>query len=181
MFEEAVKLIQRGDVLGYYKATTTLEALIQFGERLEDGPHNREYYHVAVALDNFSKIEADGVKVAINPITSDNGYAIFRLPVSQSKIDQALTKLRGLMGQRYDWVLIVDDGLRYLSKGITGRELLHLPAWFVRRKERTEKICVSVLRKYCNYLHYEPIGNLDTWSSPEDWCLALEDCEVKSQ
>ena len=173
-------MIQPGDVLGYYKANNAYDDLIQWAEYAEDGIRHPEYYHVAVALDAQRKIEAVEGGVRIDPIVQDGTFNTFRLPVAPTRVAPALAKLERLVGEHYDNWLIVDDALRYFSLGLTGSECIHLPTAFIRRKQRTEVICVSVLRRYCRYAGFKAPNWLTTWSSPEDWGTALEGWQVDS-
>lgn len=158
-------LCRPGDILLYRKKRTLSTDAIELGEWLEDGAESREYYHVAIALDAYRKIEADGRSVAINLIDYGN-FDAFRLPVNKSRRLWALSRIRNFVGQPYDWWLILDDGLRYLT-----RNKIHLPVHFIVDEERIKKICVSVARKYINYTKWP--NRLTRNASPEDiWLLA---------
>lgn len=138
-----------GDIL-LYPLTSLLhpvEDAISAGEYFEDGPQARYYYHVAIALNDTDKIEADGRFVAIHPI--DYGKPdVFRPPASAIKISTALWKVRNwFLGQRYDWWLIFDDVLRALSGN-----RLHLSIDFINSKERHAKICSSLATVYLKLL-----------------------------
>lgn len=164
-----------GDVLLYplvgFRHPT--EDAISLGEYLEDGPQGRYYYHVAIALNDSEKIEADGRYVAIHPIDYGNPD-VFRPPASVIKIGSALWKIRNwFLGQRYDWWLIIDDGLRALS-----RDYVHLPVAFINSRERHEKVCSSLAAVYLKLLGIKVKKNKRRpWAraTPQDIRLSMRD------
>jgi len=116
-----------GDVLLYDRSTSLTSRVIDAGEVIEDGVDDREFHHVAIALDPYYKIEADGNKTTIVPI--DYGmFATFRPPYDRKKLHDALDWARTTqVGRLYGWVGILDQALRIVS-----RSRLHLPRWFVQ-------------------------------------------------
>ena len=97
-----------GDILLYGKPPTLSTKLIEVGEELEDGTQEKEYYHVAIALNQFDKIEAQGKNVGIASI--DYGrFDVYRPPIPAYQIKQGLGETRKLVGEPYDWWLIIDE------------------------------------------------------------------------
>ena len=95
---------QPADILLYSKPPNLSTRLIEVGERLEDGKQPMEFYHVAIALDPYTKIEAQGKSVATAPIDYECGHlAIFRLPTAPKVCNAALRGLMRLEGEPYDW------------------------------------------------------------------------------
>lgn len=131
-----------GDLLFYSRTPNLSTRLIEYGERMEDPGQSVYVYHVAIALGAYDKLEADGHSVAINPI--DYGkFEACRPPMSPARINRGLAKVCTYVGQRYDWPLIVDDGLRYATHNV-----IHLPVAYIRSQERHEKICSTLVAKY---------------------------------
>lgn len=114
-----------GDVLLYEHPPTRLTKLIEDGECREDPGEKRYFYHCAVALDAYSKIEADGRDTTINPIDYGN-FACFRPPYDPVKLDGALSWARTQEGRLYGWIGVFDEGLRDISGGY-----LHFSKWFI--------------------------------------------------
>lgn len=164
---------QAGDILLYRRVMTLTEALIDVGEVLEDGPQNKIYYHCAVALDEYHEISALASGVRVYSITYNDEFDIYRLPIPPDKLKESLDRLKTLEGQPYDWVCIVDDSLRYLTRG-----LVHLPEWWVRSTERHCKICITFIRKDLKWANFNPPIPLTLHSSPEDLALALRKWRV---
>ncbi|MFB5192747.1 hypothetical protein [Alicyclobacillus fastidiosus] len=170
-------LAEPGDILLYRKYPSIGHDLIIDGEILEDGRQQREYWHVAIALDVKNKIEADGKTVAIHPIDYGN-FDAFRPPIGSRRIDLALSVIRQFVGQGYDWWLIIDDAIRYATKRIP--KCLggpwHLPAAFIQSEERRAKVCSSLAVAYFNAAVWGP--KLDRNASPEDIYLAVKDFPI---
>lgn len=167
-------LAKPGDILLYKKSPSILDKFIIDGEILEDGLHHREYYHVAIALDASNKIEAYGKSVRIDAIDYGN-FDAFRPPISHPRIQTALSAVQKFVGQYYDWWLIVDDALRYMTRFIP-RVLggpWHLPVSFIKDEERRGKVCSSLVVKYFTAAHWGP--KLGRNASPEDIYLAVKD------
>ncbi len=163
---------QPGDILLYFRAPNLGTRLIQVGEELEDGVDKRMAYHVAVAMDQYTKIEANGHSVADAPIDYAN-CRVFRPPILSQNIHNGLHAVRKLIGQRYDWVLILDDALRYLS-----HDRVHLPVGYVRSEERRGKVCSSLVSVYLRAAAWEPAKALTRNASPQDDYLLLRAYEV---
>lgn len=160
---------REGDILLYSHAPNLSTRLIQFGEELEDGMQPVECYHVAIALDGYRKIEADGKNVAINPIDYER-CAVFRPPIDKGHIRQGLGETLKLVDQPYDWVLILDDALRYFT-----HNYIHLPVQYVKSQERRKKICSSLVAFYFGKAQW---GHLGRNASPEDVWLQVKDWPV---
>lgn len=155
-----------GDILLYGKHSGPITHLIDWGEIIEDGKQSKEFYHVAIALNEYTKIEADGKNVAIKPIDYGN-FDIYRPPIKKDNINKGLNATRKLIGQPYDWPLIIDDALRYLTKGH-----VHLPTKWINSLERHMKICSSVAAFYFKYTGWYQSKN---WHpSPEDIYLMVK-------
>lgn len=60
----------------------------------------------------------------------------FRPPIDQHHIDLGLSTVKKYVGHPYDWWVVIDDGLRYVS-----RYLIYLPVSFVQPEERKGKVC----------------------------------------
>lgn len=168
------QVVKAGDVLLYkvprgHWYTKVFEGLIVDGEKLEDGKHKQEYYHIAVAISDKQKIEANGVDVAIDDIEYDGSFDSYTMPFSQEKIEEALEYIKGFQGEPYDWTLIVDDALRYLSDNI-----LHLPLELVAEKEKYEKICSTFAVIYLIKLGLIKQEDIHKYYSPEDDYLLIK-------
>ncbi|EPZ47618.1 hypothetical protein [Alicyclobacillus acidoterrestris] len=163
-------IILPGDILLYRNPPTFLTHLIDIGEYFEDGQRSPIYYHVAIALNDKEKIEANGNQVAIAPIDNGGTFDVYRPPILPRNIRDGLSYVKSLEGQRYDWLLIVDDALRYSTHNI-----VHLPVAMVKRSERYRKICSTVVAEYFRAAHYI---NLSGNVSPQDVYLAIADFEV---
>ncbi len=164
-------IAEPGDILLYRKSPSIADRLVEFGERLEDGAQDREYYHVAIALNANDKIEAYGKSVAIHPIDYGN-FDAFRPPIAPRRIGIGLGTIRQYVGQAYDWWLIIDDALRYISRGV-----FHLPVSFIRSTERRGKVCSSLVVSYFKAAYWGP--NLTSNASPEDIWIAVKDYPVE--
>jgi hypothetical protein len=152
--------IEPGDILLYRKLRNRNTEFIRFLERIENGPQVREYYHVAIALDSHSKIEANGNKVCIVPI-GYGSFDIFRPPIPPEQRDAALDVIKGLAGEPYDWSLVIDDVLRCLTLN-----LVHLPVALVQAEELHKKTCTSLVVDYLWVAKWGKTWNLNV--SPED-------------
>lgn len=145
--------------------------LIQLGELLEDG-RPRPYYHTAIALDVNRKIEAQGKTVAITEIDYGN-FEPFRPPLTRTQIEEGLSVVLADEGEPYDWPLIIDDGLRYLT-----HNLVHLPVGWITSEERRKKICSSLVVAYFKASGWRPAHpkkTLSRNSSPEDVGIYIQD------
>lgn len=162
-----------GNILLYDEVRTAGEALIDFGEILEDGPRANTFYHCAIALNGTRKLEADGKSIVDNPIVYDGAWRLFRPPISPAATLRALDADRKLVGEKYDDWLIIDDALRDATHNV-----LHLPGGFITYKELHEKVCSSYL-----LYHFRAAGSAlaDGFTanvSPQDWYLRLQRYEV---
>lgn len=167
-------LIRTGDILMYYRPTKPhrlVERAIQLGEILEDGIQDREYYHVAIAVDAQTKVEANGVYVAKADIEKNRSFDLFRPPIAHHVRHQAMQTILTMEGQKYDWWLIFDDVLRYISFG-----LLRLPESFIAEREQTEKICSTLVGRYLRLAGYKHVDK--RFPSPEDIYLAVKRYKV---
>jgi hypothetical protein len=167
-----IPLIREGDILLYYKGGAWSAPLIDLGEILEDGWQKREYYHCAVALDAQQKIETDGYPVKVDNIQYDGSFDLFRPPIPAQDIRRGLDATRQLIGQKYDWLLIVDDALRFTSRGI-----IHLPRRWIESEERRRKICSSLVVYYLRAAGWHGVRRWPP-ATPEDLFLALKDYQV---
>jgi hypothetical protein len=165
--------LQPGDILLYrhFQQNVLAEVAIDIGEVLEDGPQPYEYYHVAIALGDAKKIESNTAKVEILPV-DEAPYDAFRPPLSQNQIAVGLGALRNLVNQPYDWWLVADDTLRYLTDNV-----VHFGERFIQGMETKEKIC-STLVSY--YFLRAGFGLPKEWPkpSPEDIWLMVKDYPV---
>lgn len=172
--------IRTGDLLFYHRVRTAGEALIDLGATLEDGQHTLTMYHIAIALGPYSKIEAimpGGVHIA--PILYDGTWTATRPPLTTQQINRGIAAAKMDIGQHYDKVLIVDDGLRDISCALFHSEWLHLPEWLVHRSERLEKICSTLVNVYAEAAPMRiprvPGGS----QSPQDWWLATREYQIQ--
>ncbi|SFU71405.1 hypothetical protein [Alicyclobacillus macrosporangiidus] len=165
--------IQPGDVLLFRDGTGLLERGIDFFETLEDGPQPVMYHHAAIALGDHAKIEAL-LRVEITALADTGNFDVFRPPVDIGRRREALRALRSLQGQRYDYLLILDDALRYATRGV-----IHLPRRWVESWERRRKICSSLVAYYLRKAGFRS-KKLRRWPppSPEDLYLALRHFQV---
>ncbi|WDL96956.1 hypothetical protein [Alicyclobacillus sp. ALC3] len=151
-----------GDILLYHRPPNLSTRLIEDGERLEDPGEPEYFYHVAIALDKYTKIEANGKTVAKANI--DYGkFRTFRLPFGHDAIQRGLNLVLSYEGEPYDWPLIIDDGLRYAT-----HDLVHLPVAYIRSEERRRKVCSSLAAKDLVAVRPEWAPLLGRNSSPED-------------
>lgn len=178
--------VHEGDILLYRRINTAAEAAIVFGEVLEDGIEDREYYHCAIALSSTQKVEALG-EICVTNIVQDGSFDVFRVPLHPDDIRQGLHAALKLVGQKYDWWLIADDVLRYLTRGH-----VHLPKKFIESKERRMKICSSFVHYffrratrpkssvYSVAVRGSILRRLKRWPppSPQDLYLAVQEYEV---
>ncbi|MFB5189927.1 hypothetical protein [Alicyclobacillus fastidiosus] len=161
---------QQGDIL-LFRTLQTLEVReIDWIERLQDGKQPYTYYHCSVVVDEHTQIESNGKTVRINAIPS-GGFDAFRPPISLEGRQRGIEQLTKLVGQTYDWVLIVDDVLRALT-----HNLLHLPIKFVAREERYRKICSTVVVAYLNAAGWN--HGLTLNALPEDIYIVLRNYQV---
>lgn len=163
-------VVEAGDILLYRHAPTITTRLIELGEVLEDGKQSHEYYHVAIALSSIRKIEANGNRVQIAPVNNGGIYDVYRPPLSSFQIHMGLAHVKAMEGQRYDWLLIVDDALRYLT-----HNLVHLPVRWVKRNERYMKICSTLAAEYLKAAKFVSDVEFTDNTSPEDIWLAVKD------
>lgn len=159
-----------GDILLYRKDPSVFDGLVDEFEEMEYRKQKEYFYHVGIALNNFETIEADGRYVEVNPIDYERAD-IFRPPINQQSINYALGEIRKYIGQSYDWILILDDALRYLT-----RNLIHLPVRYIRSRERHAKVCSTLVAKYLGYAGWGPLYGLNV--SPQDLWFAIKDYEV---
>lgn len=159
--------IEKGDLLFYYKKKNFLifGNLIKFGEFLEDGRQEKTYFHVAIALDDKTLLEADGKTVTKNPIDYEDGFDVYR--VSLPKLDDAIQYALSLEGEKYDWTLIIDDGLKYLTHGF-----IHLPEEMIDKLEKHMKICSTLAEVYLEQGGFT--GKIRDEASPEDVYLPIK-------
>lgn len=159
-----------GDLLFYRKNPNLFNRLVDVAEEVENGRQKYEFYHCSIALNQWEKVEADGRRVNVNPIEPD-GYSVFRPPINQQSINYALFEIRKYIGQRYDWTLIADDALRYLT-----HNHIHFPVNYIRSTERHAKVCSSLVARYFFYAGWSSFYGFN--ESPEDIWLAVKDYEV---
>jgi hypothetical protein len=157
------KVVKTGDILLYYPSNLIWEAVV-VGEILEDGIQDKEYCHVAIALNDREKIEADGHAVVINPIDYKERFDVYTVSEDRDAIHKALTSVQKYLGQGYDWLEIIDQALRDLSHG-----LLHLPKHLIMQSEAHRKICSTLAAIYLKELGIE----VKELPSPEDIYLAI--------
>jgi hypothetical protein len=157
------KVVKTGDILLYYPSNLIWEAVV-VGEILEDGIQDKEYCHVAIALNDREKIEADGHAVVINPIDYKERFDVYTVSEDRDAIHKALTSVQKYLGQGYDWLEIIDQALRDLSHG-----LLHLPKHLIMQSEAHRKICSTLAAVYLKELGIE----VKELPSPEDIYLAI--------
>lgn len=163
-------LCKAGDILLYEKPPNLDTRLILDGERMEDPGENRYFYHVAIALDVNRKIEAQGATVAIDQI--DYGkFAVFRPPIPESHVKAGIASAMKCVGQKYDWLAIINDALSYLTRG-----LIHIPDKWVESSERKRKICSSLVADYFKAAQWGPKFGLTV--SPEDIYEAVKEWPV---
>ncbi len=168
-------LPEPGDILAHYRVHTLGQAAIDVGEALQDGAQPDYYFHVAIALDAYTQLAAiAGTGVTTLPIRATDHYQIFRPPIPWEEQRSALAAVKALKGQRYDRLLIVDDALRMLTRGV-----VHLPDMWVRSEERTHKICSSLVVRYFRYAAWSPPMPLSYRSTPEDVGIALRKWRVQ--
>jgi hypothetical protein len=161
---------QSGDILLYRKSPTLFEQLVEDFEQFEDGRQRYQFYHCGIALDTWNTIEADGRRVNVNPIDYEKA-SIFRPPIQNPDINYALGKIRKFIGQRYDWMLILDDAIRYLT-----HNKIHLPAKYIRSTERHAKVCSTLVARYFYFAGWGAFYGFN--ESPEDIWLSVKDYEV---
>jgi len=166
-------IVKPGDILLYDRVRTAVEALIDFGENLADGPQSDTFYHCAIALDSQNKLEADGKQIAQHPIVYDGSWRLFRPPISPAANARALAADQKLVGQKYDDWLIVDDGLRDATHNI-----IHLPGGFIASKELHGKVCSSFLLAHFRAAGSPLADGLTANVSPQNWYPRLRRYEV---
>lgn len=151
-----------GDVLIYFKAPNLTTRIIEYGEERIDPGEDRYAYHVAVALDAFAKIEADGKETEINPI--DYGrFEVYRPPYPDpARMSSALLWGCAQRGRLYGWIGIIDQGIRDISGG-----RLHLPRWFVTWADKRWPYCSTLAQSIISKAGFDGIPR---WPppSPED-------------
>lgn len=162
---------QPGDILMFRELDTLEVREIDWIERLKDGQQPYLYYHCSIVVDKDTLMESNGYKVVLRR-TPSTGFDAFRPPLSLDKRRQAIEQLKGLIGQKYDWVLIVDDVLRALTHNV-----IHLPGGLVAREERYRKICSTLVVRYLNFAGWNQ-KQLTLNALPEDIYLALRDYQV---
>jgi|GEM_PF-5092489 len=159
-----------GDILMYDKPPNFSTHLIVDGEHLEDPGQSIYFYHVAVALDAKAKIEANEHKVAIADIDYGN-FLVFRPPISAVDVFKGLDAVKKLEGQGYDYLMILDDTLRFATEN-----LVHLPDDWVADAETHRKICNTVVYYYLKAAGH-PIPTMPR--SPEDVYIWVKDWLVQ--
>lgn len=165
-------IIQPGDILLYRKLHNGHTESIRFLERLENGAQALEYYHVALAFDSQSKIEANGKKVTIDPIDFGS-FDVFRPPIPLQQRNIAIQHMKDLVGEPYDWWLVADDILRCVT-----RNVIHLPVSFVQIEEQHKKICTSLVVQYFTAAKWGPTFHLNV--SPEDIYFSVRDYRIST-
>ncbi len=135
--------IRAGDILLYYHSPDLIDRGIDFFEWFEHPYQPLYFYHAAVALSHDRQIEAfRHVEIRAIPYT-DRPFMIFRPPICDSVIDKGLDHIQRYVGQSYDYTVIVDDALRYVS-----HNRIHLPVSWIESDERKEKDCSALVVKY---------------------------------
>ncbi|GMA60073.1 hypothetical protein NZD89_10885 [Alicyclobacillus fastidiosus] len=163
---------QQGDILMFRRLQTLEVREIDWIERLKDGRQPYIYYHCSVVVDENTQIESDGKMVITNTIPS-GGFDAFRPPILPENRQRGVEQVKKLVGQKYDWVLIVDDALRALT-----HNLLHLPIKFVAREERYRKICSTIVVAYLNAAGWN--HGLTQNALPEDIYIVLRNYQVST-
>ncbi|MCF8566926.1 hypothetical protein LLE49_19590 [Alicyclobacillus tolerans] len=167
-------IAEPGDILLYRKpfAAYIPDIAIDLGEMLEDGPQPKYFFHCAIALNANVKLEADGRRVAVHPI--DYGkFEPYRPPIPRGRREKGLQYVETMEGQRYDWIVDIDDGLRYLT-----HNHVHLPVRWVQNIERHAKNCSDLVGAYFNKVMWGP-KHFGLNTSPEDIWLAVKDYGVR--
>ncbi len=164
-------LAHEGDLLFYYRVKNPYEEAVDVGEYFELGHQSRYYYHVAIALSSAEKVEADGHFVAKHRLIYNGAFDIFRPPAPYR--ERGINAILAEVGERYDWWLDIDDGLRYLT-----RDRIHLPVEFIRNRERKEKQCVTLALRYLALAGYQAPFRLGRNSSPQDVYRAVKKWKV---
>lgn len=161
MFEEVVKLrpiTQEGDIILYFRAPNLIDRGIDLFEWFEHHGDPTYFYHVAIAVGMADQIEA-ARRIRISPITPEDMCLVFRPPIRRTRVRIALGKLRKKLGQRYGYLLIIDDALRYISRG-----RLHLPEWLMDKYHHDD--CSALVADYFDDAMWGPKLNHNV--SPED-------------
>jgi hypothetical protein len=163
-------IAEPGDILLYHKLLTLEVREINLIQRLKTGPQSKFYYHSAIALDSKTLIESDGKRVVVNEILQ-GGFDAFRPPIPLEGRLAGIAYIRSLVGQKYDWLVVLDDVLRAFT-----HDLVHLPVRLVKNEERHRKICSTIVVTYLDGAGWKTALNRN--SLPEDIYLALESYQV---
>lgn len=161
-----------GDLLFYFRVDDVGEALIIAGEDLEEHSAGPWPWHVAIALDAWSKIEADGRTTAIHPIDYHN-CVVCRPPYPNTqKLNKELGWARKQIGRLYGWIGVIDQGLRDISGG-----RLHLPRWFVTRVDKLMPFCSTLAQSvtwrsgWHAVVAYPPPSPADVWKAAKRYAV----------
>lgn len=150
--------VQRGDILLYRKPPTFFTRLIEFGESLEDEGEDKYFYHVALALSDSRKIEADMLKVSERDIDFSESCEVYR-PIGD--VEPTIPLVTSHIGEMYSLLADVDDGLSYLTQG-----KFHLPAQIEGLIAQHMVNCSQLLQPYVTFLYHTP--GKAYFTSPED-------------
>ncbi|MFX4302959.1 hypothetical protein ACOJUR_12005 [Alicyclobacillus tolerans] len=160
-----------GDILFYDRHPDWIDDLIITGERLEDGLHRIEAYHVAVALDSYQCVAALARGVSVTPI--DYGVITICRPLSQNaQTHQALMWAESKVGTPYGWLGIVDQALRDVS-----HNLIHLPDALIEWSNQKWPYCSIFATDFLQRAGYEELRDFPP-PSPEDLWLELKQFRV---
>jgi len=144
----------------------TEEALIAFGERLQ---HRRApgptFIHVGIALSETIYAQEDGTAHAsqVGLIPPSRGVMVKRLDLTDEQRARIPNAARSMFGERYDTMLDVYLGLRYLATGIrrevttlTGG-LITLPPLTIGHESHDRLICSTYVAKTLRKAGYRGI------------------------
>lgn len=152
----------------YFQSPNPIGRGIDLFEWFEHHGEPTYFYHTAIALGPSQKIEADR-RISIRPIVVDDTYLVYRPPIPKSRVDKALEKIKEREGELYGFLLVIDDALRYPTRG-----RLHVPEWIMKRYHDDD--CSSLVALYFHYAEWGP--KLGRHASPEDIWLAVKDYPV---
>jgi len=164
-------ITREGDILMYFRSPNAIDLGIDLFEWFKRHGDPTYFYHTSVAVDCRDQIEA-ARRIRISPITTADTYLIFRPPVPQQDVRNALGKLRKRIGQRYGYLLIIDDALKYLS-----RDRVHLPDWLMTHYHLDD--CSALVAEYFGYAQWGP--ELGRSASPQDVWRAVRRWPVKCE
>lgn len=152
----------------------TEEKLIAFGERLVH-PHATGplFIHAAIVLSETIYAQEDGIvhPSQIAHIPATQSVFVKRLALSDEQRSRIPNAARSMYGERYDYMLDVYLGLRYLATGLhyatrnyTGG-LIALPPLLVGHESRDRLICSTYVARVLRIAGYKGIRK--RYPSPE--------------